>query len=74
MWAFVTPNKNLNVSLLLGIPRLWSVDAKLFIQKREIHIGDIKKGKRVSHIPFSTTPFEDTRFQADIKGKAVHCR
>ena len=71
MWAFITPNENPNVSLLLGLPWLRSVDAKLFIQKKEIYIGDIKKGETVSHIPYSTTPSEDAHFQASSKGKAV---
>ena len=69
MWAFVTPKDNPNVSLLLGLPWLRSVDAKLFIQKKEIHIGDSKKGEAVSQIPCSITSSEDTRFQASGKGR-----
>ncbi len=71
IWTFITPKENSHVSLLLGLPWFRSVDTKLFIQKKEIHIGDTKKGEIVSHIPCSTTLFEDTRFQASIKGKAV---
>ena len=62
MWAFVTPKDNPNVSLLLGLPWLRSVDAKLFIQKKEIHIGDSKKGEAVSQIPCSITSSEYTCF------------
>ncbi len=71
MWAFIIPKENPYVSLLLGSSWLQSIDAKLFIQKKEIHIGDTKKGEIVSHIPCSTTLSEDTCFQASIKGKAV---
>lgn len=71
MWAFVTPKENPNVSLLLGLLWLRSVDAKLFIQKKEIHIGDTKKREAVSLIPCTTTPSEDTRFRVSSKGKAV---
>lgn len=71
MWAFVTPKENPNVSLLLGLPWLRSVDAKLFIQKKEIHIGDTKKGETVSQIPCSTTLSEGTHFQASKKDKIV---
>ena len=71
MWAFVTPKENPNVSLLLGLPWLRSVDAKLFIQKKEIHIGDTKKGETVSQIPCSTTVSEGTQFQASKKEKIV---
>ena len=62
MWAFVTPKNNFNVSLLLGLPWLQSVDVKLFIQKKEIHIKDRKKEKAIFQIPYSTTTSEDTRF------------
>lgn len=47
------------------------MDAKLFIQKKEIHIEDIKKGETVSHIHYSTTLSEDTRFQASSKSKTI---
>lgn len=67
MWAFVIPKNNPNVSLLLGLPWLRSVDAKLFIQKKEIHIRDIKKRETVFLIPFSITLFEDTQFNAKEK-------
>ena len=50
MWVFVTPKKNSNVSFLLRLPWLQSVDVKLFIQKKEIYIRDIKKRKAVSQI------------------------
>ena len=71
MWAFVTPKENPNVSLLLGLPWLRSVDAKLFIQKKEIHIGDTKKGEAVSQISCSTTLSEGTQFQASKRDKVV---
>ena len=54
---------------MLGLPWLWSVDAKLFIQKKEIHIGDIKKREVVSQIPCSTTSSEDTQFEASSKSQ-----
>ena len=70
MWAFITPKDNPNVSLLFGLLWLQSVDAKLYIQKKKIHIGDSKKGKAVFQISCSTTVFENTRFQASTKNKA----
>ena len=45
--------------------------AKLFIQKKEIHIGDTKKEEAVSQIPYSTISFEDIFFQASNTGKAI---
>ena len=62
MWAFVTPKKNLNISLLLELPWFQSIDAKLFIQKKEIYIGNTKKEETVSQIPYSTTLSKDIRF------------
>ena len=44
---------------------------KLFIQKKEIHIRDTKTGKAVLQILCSTTSFEDTRFRAGNKTKAI---
>lgn len=70
MWVFVTPKDNPNVGLLLGFPWLRSVDAKLLIQKKEIHIGDVKEGETVFQIPCSTTTSEDTQFDAKKRGKA----
>lgn len=46
--AFITPKDNPNVSLLFGLPWLRSVDAKLLILKKEIHIRDVKKGRQSS--------------------------
>ena len=69
IWAFVTSKDKHNVSLLLGLQWLRSVDAKLFIQKKEIQIGDSKKGGAVSQMPCSITPSEDTRFEASGKGR-----
>ena len=71
MWAFVTPKENPNVSLLLGLFWLQSVDAKLFIQKKEIHIGDTKKQETISQILYSTTVSKGTQFQANKKEKIV---
>ena len=70
MWAFITPKDDPNVNLLLGLLWLQNIDAKLYIQKKEIHIGNSKKGKAVFQIPCSTTAFENTRFQASTKNKA----
>ena len=70
MWAFVTPKNNPNVSLLLGLHWLRSIDAKLYIQKKEIHIGDSKKREAIFQIPCSTTASGDTHFQASTKHKA----
>lgn len=64
MWTFVIPKDNPNVSLLLRLPWLWSIDAKLFIQKKEIYINKVKKREIVSQIPCSTTFSKDTRFEA----------
>lgn len=47
------------------------MDAKLFIQKKEICIGDIKKGEAISQILFFITSSEDTCFQASSKGKTI---
>lgn len=65
--ALVTLKDNPNISLLLGLPWFWSVDAKLFIQKKEIHISNIKKREVVSQISYYTTSFEKTQFEADSK-------
>ena len=70
MWEFVTSKDNPNVRLLLGLPCLWSVDVKLFIEKKEIFIEDNKKREAIYQILCSTTLFEDTRFQANSKNKA----
>ena len=69
MWVILTPKGNSNVSLLLGLLWLQSIDVKLYIQKKKIHIGDIKKGEALFQIPCSTTTSEDTRFQASTKNK-----
>ena len=71
MWTFVTSKKNPNVSLLLGLPSLQSVDAKLFIQKKEIHIEYTKKGETVSQTCCSITVSEGTQFQASKNKKIV---
>lgn len=71
MRVFIIPKENLNVSFLPGLPWLWSVDIKFFIQKKEIHIKDIKKKETVSQIFYLTTLFEGTRFQASRKDKVV---
>ena len=71
MWAFIMSKENPNVCLLLGLPWLQSVDAKLFIQKKEIHIRNTKKGETVSSIPCSTTVSEGTQFQTSKKEKIV---
>ena len=65
----MTPKGNPNVSFLLGLLWLWSVDAKLFIQKKEIHIGDIKKREVVSQIPYSTTSSKETQLEASSKNQ-----
>ena len=69
IWPLVTPNDNFNVSLLLELPWLQSVNAKLFIQKKEIYIGDIKKREMVSQILYSITPSKDTWFEASSKSE-----
>ena len=56
--------------MLLGLPWLRSVDAKLYIQKKEIHIRDSKKGEAIFQIPCSTTTFKDINFYANNKNKA----
>ena len=56
--------------MLLGLPWLRSIDTKLFIQKKEIHIRDSKKKEAVSQISYSITPSEDTCFQSSDKGRA----
>ena len=71
MWAFITFKENFNVSLLLGLLWFWSIDVKLFIQKKEIYIGDTKKREIVSHILCSITPFKNAHFQASSKGKTI---
>ena len=71
MWEFVTPKENSNVNLLTGSLWLRSVDAKLFIQKEEIHIGNTKKEEAISQIFCSTTLSERTWFQANKKDKDV---
>lgn len=43
------------------------MDAKLFIPKKEIYIRDNKNIEVVFQIPCSTTPSEDTHFQANSK-------
>lgn len=62
MWAFITPKEYPNVSLLLKLLWLQSVDVKLFIHKKEIHIKDTKKGEEVFQILFLTTTSENTHF------------
>ena len=62
IWAFVTPKEKPNVSLLLGLSWLQSIDTRLYIQKKEIHIGDSEKGDVIFQIPCSTTVSEDTCF------------
>ena len=47
------------------------MDVKLFIHKKEIYIGDTKKGEAISPIFCFITSSEDTRFQASSKGKAI---
>ena len=69
MWAFFTSKDNSNVSLLHGLLWLQNVDVKLFIWNKKIYIRDTKKGEAVFQISCSTTPSEDTRFQANSKSK-----
>lgn len=47
------------------------MDAKLFIQKKEIHIRDTKKVETLSQIPCSTTLSESIWFKAGKKNKVV---
>ena len=54
---------------MLGLPWLRSVDVKLFIQKKEIYISNIKKEEVVSQILCSTTSSEKTHFEANIKNQ-----
>ena len=62
IWVFVTSKDNSYISLLFGLPWLQSVDIKLFIQKKKIHIRDSKKREALFQISCSTTLSEDTRF------------
>ena len=69
LYAFVTPKDNPNISLLLELLWLWSVDAKLFIQEKEIHIGNIKKREVITQILCSTTFSKKTQFEASCKNQ-----
>lgn len=62
MWAFVISKENPNVSFLVELPWLQSVDTKLFISNNEILIKDIKKGEIVLHISYFTTYSKCTQF------------
>ena len=57
--------------MLLVLSWLQSIDVKLFIQKKEIHIGDIKKKEMVSKISYFTISSTDIHFQTSIKNKAI---
>ena len=47
VWAFVSPALRPNMSLLLGVPYLASVDAKLHIREEVIELGDSSRGENV---------------------------
>lgn len=49
-WVFVLFKVNQELYLLLRLPLLKSVDAKLFMQKEMIFIRDIKKKEKVKYI------------------------
>lgn len=47
VWAFACPNPGSNISVLLGIPYLEDVDAKIHVRNETIEVGDISKGEVV---------------------------
>jgi hypothetical protein len=47
IWAFVRPVAGKRLSLLLGLPFLESVDAKLHIRNEIIELGDAARGETV---------------------------
>lgn len=57
---FVISKDNPNVSFLLRLPWLQSIDAKLFIKKKEIYISNVKKEEIVFQIFCSTTSSKNT--------------
>lgn len=68
---FVIPKDNPNISFLLGLPWLCNVNVQLFIQKKEVHISNIKKREAIFQIPCSIIFSEDTRFDTNDKNKII---